>query len=116
MSVVPESPFSPRARTPPGRSVAGEWRRLEGIFDHAAAQGLAAVLSVEEHADAVHLDFSRAQRIEDRGLAALAAALAMLSSGRDVYFHGLSRHHIRLLGYFGVDADRSAPAGTDSLQ
>ncbi|MHB8416718.1 MAG: STAS domain-containing protein [Myxococcales bacterium] len=107
MSGIAEDPVSARSIQPPARPALGcEWRRLEGVFDAGVALELGASLTAERPAGALHLDFSRAERIEDRGLAAFAALLTAASIEGRVFFHGLSRHQIRLLAYFGVDGER----------
>ncbi len=92
---------------------AGESLAFDGGFDVDAARRLAEWLARLPPRTPVHLDFSRVQRIEDRGLAALAAALSDVENrdgpgGPQLVFHGLCRHQIRLLRYFGVDAEPPA--------
>ncbi|HUB06514.1 MAG TPA: STAS domain-containing protein [Myxococcales bacterium] len=103
MSVASDGPFL--SRRAPGAAFVADWRRLEGVFDRAAAGDLGRCLPGLASGGELHLDFSRVSRVEDRGLAALAAELSGARMSDRVFFHGLSRHHVRLLAYFGVDAE-----------
>lgn len=77
--------------------------RIDGTFDAKAATRLAGWLVEVPAAAPLVLDFSQVRVCEDFGLAAVADDLA----GRDqVVVHGLTRHHERMLKYFGVELDR----------
>jgi len=76
--------------------------RIDGNFDATAATRLAGWL-VEVPAGApLVLDFSQVRVCEDFGLAAVADDLA----ARDrLVVRGLTRHHERMLKYFGVELE-----------
>jgi hypothetical protein len=78
--------------------------RLEGVFDIPAARLLQLTLKGLRSGEQVRIDFTRVREFRDYGVAVLAQAL----TGRDgamVTLEGLRTHHVRLLRYFGVDAE-----------
>ncbi len=77
---------------------------LEGEFDVPAARLLEHSLRGVGAADRIRIDFSAVRRFNDYGIAALASALTKLD-GRRVKLEGLRMHQVRLLRYFGLDAD-----------
>jgi anti-anti-sigma regulatory factor len=82
----------------------GSVLHLEGEFDLAAARMLEASLNGIGRGGRLEIDFSRVRHFHDLGIATLARALEKLD-GRSVKLGGLSAHQVRLLRYFGVDAD-----------
>lgn len=84
---------------------------LTGEFDASSVQGLSRSIEDLGTVDRIHLDFSRVSRFSDRGVAALAASLAVPRRGPEVIFHGLLQHQIRLFRYFGLEVDRPVSAG-----
>ncbi len=83
--------------------------RLDGNFDASAASRLSGWLVEVPSTQPVVLDFTHVRTCEDFGLAAVARDLA----ARDgLVVHGLTRHHERMLRYFGVKLDVLA-AGAD---
>jgi hypothetical protein len=83
--------------------------RLDGNFDASAATRLSGWLVEVPSTEPLVLDFTQVRSCEDFGLAAVARDLAE----RDrLVVHGLTRHHERMLRYFGVKlealADRDA--------
>ena len=83
--------------------------RLDGNFDASEATRLSGWLVVVPSQQALVIDFTHVKSCEDRGLAAVAHDLA----ARDgLVVHGLTRHHERMLRYFGVKLDE-ALAGDD---
>ena len=84
--------------------------RLDGNFDASAATRLSGCLVEVPSTQPLVLDFTHVRTCEDFGLAAVARALA----ARDgLVVHGLTRHHERMLRYFGVKLDALAAAGAD---
>ncbi len=80
---------------------------LDGHFDAGAATRLSGWLVEVPSNDPLVLDFTQVRTCEDFGLAAVARDLA----ARDrLVVRGLTRHHERMLRYFGVKLD-AAPAG-----
>jgi hypothetical protein len=74
--------------------------RIDGTFDAKAAARLAGWLVEVPRASPLVLDFSQVRACEDLGLAAVANDLA----GRErLHVLGLTRHHERMLRYFGVE-------------
>jgi anti-anti-sigma regulatory factor len=82
--------------------------RLEGVFDIPAARLVEYSLKRMSAGDRVRIDFSGVRELRDYGIAVLAQALSK-GSGIDVKLEGLRTHHVRLLRYFGVDADAFRP-------
>ena len=81
--------------------------RIDGTFDAKAATRLAGWLVEVPPAAPLVIDFSHVRDCEDFGLASVAKDLA----GRgQLVVHGLTRHHERMLKYFGVDLDRAPVA------
>ncbi|HEX9050366.1 MAG TPA: STAS domain-containing protein [Anaeromyxobacter sp.] len=85
--------------------------RLDGNFDAGAATRLSGWLVEISSDDPLVLDFSRVRTCEDFGLAAVAHDLAVRER---LVIRGLTRHHERMLRYFGVKLD-GAP-GADALE
>jgi hypothetical protein len=74
--------------------------RIDGTFDAKAGARLAGWLVEVPRASPLVLDFSHVRACDDLGLAAVANDLA----GREgLQVLGLTRHHERMLRYFGVD-------------
>ncbi len=83
--------------------------RLEGTFDLPAARLLER--SLTSIAGRVRVDFTGVRRFNDFAVAVLAQALKRAAEP-GVKVEGLTLHQIRLLRYFGVDAQvfrREAP-------
>jgi hypothetical protein len=78
--------------------------RLEGVFDLPAARLLQLTLKGLRAGEQVRIDFTRVREFRDYGVAVLAQALTR-RDGVVVTLEGLRTHHVRLLRYFGVDAD-----------
>ncbi len=77
--------------------------RLDGNFDASAAMRLSGWLVEVPSSDPLVLDFSQVRTCEDFPLATVARDLA----ARDrLVVRGLTRHHERMLRYFGVKLDR----------
>jgi len=74
--------------------------RVEGTFDASAANRLAGWLVEVPPSDAVVLDFTRVRACDDFVLATFARGLA---ARERIVVQGLTRHHERMLRYFGVD-------------
>ena len=84
--------------------------RLDGNFDASAARRLSGWLVEVPSTQPLVIDFTQVRTCEDFGLAAVALDLA----ARDgIVLHGLTRHHERMLRYFGVKLDALAVAGAD---
>ena len=81
---------------------------VDGTFDAPAATRLAAWLAEVPGERAVVVDFTRVRSASDLGIAAVARGLA----GREhrLAVRGLTRHHERLLRYFGVSLHAAAEA------
>lgn len=87
---------------------------LDREFDVPAAHHVAAQIEGTEPGGTVTLDFHRVTQFHDFGIALLAQALGR-SRRVDVRLAGLRTHQVRVLRYFGVDADAfRAPAPGDS--
>ncbi len=84
--------------------------RLDGDFDATAATRLAGWLVEVPSTQPLVIDFTRVKTCEDYGLAAVARDLAARNG---LVLHGLTRHHERMLRYFGVKLDALARAGAD---
>ncbi len=86
--------------------------RLDGIFDAIAASRLSGWLVEVPSNQPLVLDFTHVRTCEDFGLAAVASDL---SARAGLVVHGLTRHHERMLRYFGVklDAASGGVAGDD---
>ena len=84
--------------------------RLDGNFDASAANRLVGWLGGVPSTQPLVIDFSHVRECEDFGLAAVAPGLAERA---DLVVHGLTRHHERMLRYFGVKLDPSAGPGAD---
>ncbi len=84
--------------------------RLERAFDLPAARLVEYTLKRTGPGDRVRVDFGRVQQFHDFAVAVLAQALI---KHRDVVVkvEGLRMHQVRLLRYFGVDADAFRPEG-----
>ncbi len=82
--------------------------RLEGTFDLPAARLLENSLRRLGSAGAARVDFTGVRQFNDFAVAALAQAL---KGAAGVKVSGLRLHQVRLLRYFGVDAEvfRSQP-------
>ncbi len=76
--------------------------RLEGTFDLPAARLLENSLRRLGSAGGARVDFSGVRQFNDFAVAALAQAL---KGAAGVKVAGLRLHQVRLLRYFGVDAD-----------
>ncbi|GAO02152.1 STAS domain-containing protein [Anaeromyxobacter sp. PSR-1] len=89
--------------------------RLEGTFDLPAARLLEHSLRTMRSGDRVLVDFSRARRFNDFGIAVLARAL-VVAAGVELRLTGLGMHQVRLLRYFGVGPEvfRREPGGRPS--
>jgi STAS domain len=77
---------------------------VEGEFDLPSARMLEHSLRGLKEGDLVRIDFRRVRQFHDYAIAALAQALTKLG-GATVKLEGLGTHHVRLLRYFGIDAD-----------
>jgi anti-anti-sigma regulatory factor len=84
--------------------------RVDGDFDATAASRLAGWLLEVPAGDPVVLDFTHVRVCEDLGLAAVASDLA---AHEKVVVLGLTRHHERVLRYFGVALERPTSAVGD---
>ncbi len=76
--------------------------RLDGHFDASAATRLSGWLVEVPSNDPLVLDFTQVRTCEDFGLAAVANDLAARNR---LVVRGLTRHHERMLRYFGVKLD-----------
>jgi STAS domain-containing protein len=76
--------------------------RIDGAFDAKAAQRVAGWLVEVPAGDAVVLDFTRVRECDDFVLATMARDLV---ARERLVVQGLTRHHERMLRYFGVDLD-----------
>lgn len=76
--------------------------RLDGTFDAGAANRLSGWLVEVPSEDPLVLDFSRVRTCEVFGLASVARDLA---AREHLVVRGLTRHHERMLRYFGVTID-----------
>jgi hypothetical protein len=74
--------------------------RIDGSFDASAGRRLAGWLVEVPAGDAVVLDFTRVRNCDDFVLATVARDLA---TRERLVVQGLTRHHERMLRYFGVD-------------
>src|SRR5512139_3696382 len=81
--------------------------RLDGNFDASAATRLQGWLVEVPVTEPLVLDFTQVRTCEDFGLAAVARDLAVRNG---LVVHGLTRHHERMLRYFGVKLE-GFPAG-----
>lgn len=81
--------------------------RLDGDFDAGAARRLSGWLGEVPSGDELVLDFTRVRVCEDFGLASVASDLATRGH---LVVRGLTRHHERMLRYFGVTLE-GAPGG-----
>ncbi len=77
---------------------------LDREFDVPAAHQVAAALARTEPGGAITVDFHRVTQFHDFGIALLAQAIGRLRRV-DVRLAGLRTHQVRVLRYFGVDAD-----------
>ncbi|BDG02148.1 hypothetical protein [Anaeromyxobacter oryzae] len=86
--------------------------RPAGAFEVSTA--VAIVRAVERLAPdvAVAVDLSVAFDVQDHELAILAYGLA--ATGRRIELSGLSRHHVRVLRYLGLDFARTADREADA--
>jgi hypothetical protein len=85
--------------------------QIEGVFDVAAAQRLAAVLDDAPHAD-MRINMTRVRVFHDAGVALLGQAIARRSAPTAVM--GLHEHHLRLLRYLGIECgDANLAAGVE---
>lgn len=84
--------------------------RIDGTFDASAARRLAGWLVEVPAGDAIVLDFSLVRECDDIVLATVAPDLA---ARERIVVQGLTRHHERMLRYFGVRLDVAAPVGDD---
>jgi anti-anti-sigma regulatory factor len=85
--------------------------RLEGVFDLPAARLLQLALKRTPAGEQVTIDFTNVRDFHDYGIAVLAQTLAR-RDGVIVKLEGLRTHHVRLLRYFGIDADTFRPPAT----
>ena len=76
--------------------------RIDGTFDAKAASRLAGWLVEVPAGSPLVLDFTQVRICEDYGLAQVAKDLA---TRERLVVRGLTRHHERMLKYFGVDLD-----------
>ncbi len=84
--------------------------RLDGNFDASAASRLSGWLVEVPSTQPLVIDFTQVRTCEDFVLAVVAHDLA----ARDgLVVHGLTRHHERMLRYFGVKLDPLEVAGAD---
>jgi hypothetical protein len=74
--------------------------RIDGAFDATAARRVAGWLVEVPLGDAVVLDFTRVRACDDFVLATFARDLPPRER---LVVQGLTRHHERMLRYFGVD-------------
>jgi anti-anti-sigma regulatory factor len=74
--------------------------RIDGAFDATAARRLRGWLVEIPRDDAVVLDFTHVRACDDFVLATFARELV---ARQHVVVQGLTRHHERMLRYFGVD-------------
>jgi hypothetical protein len=87
--------------------------RIDGVFDGRAASRLNSWLGEAPAGDHLVIDFGAARECQDLGLAALARALS--ARGDRVMLRGLNRHQVRLLRYFGVEAEPPPPGADEQL-
>ncbi len=84
--------------------------RLDGNFDATAAMRLSGWLVEVPSGEPLVLDFTQVRSCEDFGLATVARDLV----ARDgLVVRGLTRHHERMLRYFGVKLDAATGGDTD---
>ncbi len=77
--------------------------RIEGHVDASSAQEVKAFLQGTRRATTI-LDFTHAREVDYYALAAVAAVL--IQTDKRVAMRGLCDHHVRMLGYFGLDPGR----------
>ena len=77
--------------------------RLKGHVDASSPQEIKAILQDAPGATVV-LDFTHARDVDYCALAAVAAMLAKMDTC--VALRGLSKQHLRMLTYFGLDPGR----------
>jgi hypothetical protein len=86
---------------------------LDGHFDASAATRLSGWLVEVPSNDPLVLDFTQVRTCEDFGLAAVAGDLA----ARDrLVVRGLTRHHERMLRYFGVKLEAASVGDADDRE
>ena len=78
--------------------------RIDGTFDAKAATRLQGWLVEVPPAAPLVIDFSHVRDCEDFGLASVAKDLA---NRAQLVVHGLTRHHERMLKYFGVQLEHA---------
>jgi len=82
--------------------------RLGKVFDVPAARLIENTLKRMGAGDRVRIDFGRVHEFHDSGIAVLAEALG--GNGEIVVvLDGLRTHQVRMLRYFGIDADAFRP-------
>ena len=81
--------------------------QVNGVFDGATAWELRNSLdAARQKAKRIVLDFSRVREFYDFGVSVLAYGLAQRPASMPrVSFRGLRTHQLRMLRYFGVDAE-----------
>lgn len=77
--------------------------QLEGVLDGVAARRVEAAIARTAPGARLRVDLTHIRDFHDFGVAVLAQALAR--SRAVVELRGLRRHQLRILGYFGVDAE-----------
>ncbi len=76
---------------------------LEGVFDGVAARHLEERLLRTSPGDRILVDVTQVREFHDFGIAVLGRALTLCRA--EVKLRGLRRHQLRVLRYFGVDAE-----------
>jgi hypothetical protein len=78
---------------------------VEGVFDGPAARRVEAQLAREQAGARILLDLSKVREFHDFAIGILALVLARVPG---VAVRGLRTHQLRMLRYFGLDADALA--------
>jgi hypothetical protein len=87
--------------------------RLDGTFDGSAASRLSGWLVEVPSDDPLVLDFSAVRTCEDYGLASVARDLV---ARERLVVRGLTRHHERMLRYFGVTIEPVVPGDREDRE
>jgi anti-anti-sigma regulatory factor len=82
--------------------------RFEGTFDGVAARRVEVALARAEAGDRLLVDLTEVRDFHDFGIAVLGRALTRTRA--EVKLRGLRSHQLRVLRYFGVDAEAAERA------